>query len=130
MAIVFLALKFLLSKVGDITPSTRSKATEIVKAANAAGYRVRFVWGKGSGEHSTGNALDIMVYDAAAGDFFGIAVSLNGDTAVIGGYRQYLRQKLMWRKSGFCRTVGVTNTQRRNHKSHGCYSTILTLPSA
>lgn len=66
----FLAMPFLLSKIGSVNPATRSKAIEIVSATQAAGHRVRFVWGKGSGsEHATGNALDIMVYDADAGDF-------------------------------------------------------------
>ena len=67
---VFLALTYLLSKVGRISESTRQKAIEIVKAAHAHGHRVRFVWGMGGGkEHGSGNALDIMVYDEAAGDF-------------------------------------------------------------
>ena len=67
---LFLAITYLLSKVGKINASTRSKAIEIIEAAHAAGHRIRFVWGMGSSsEHATGNALDIMVYDEAAGDF-------------------------------------------------------------
>lgn len=63
-------LKYLLSKVGAISPSTKSKATEIINAAEKAGHKVRFVWGKASsGEHGTGNALDLMIYNEAAGDF-------------------------------------------------------------
>lgn len=65
----FLAMSYLLSKVGAITPATRSKAIEIINAAHAAGHRVRFVWGMGAGEHSKGTALDLMVYDNAAGDW-------------------------------------------------------------
>lgn len=67
--VVFLALTYLLSKVGRITPATRSKAVEIIEAAHRAGHRVRFVWGLGGGEHADGNALDMMVFDEAAGDF-------------------------------------------------------------
>lgn len=67
--VLFLAISYLLSKVGAITPATRSKAIEIINAAQNAGHPVRFVWGKGGGEHADGNALDMMVYDEAAGDF-------------------------------------------------------------
>lgn len=67
--VVFLAISYLMSKVGAITPATRSKAIEVINAAHAAGHRVRFMWGFGGGEHSDGNALDFMVYDEAAGDF-------------------------------------------------------------
>lgn len=70
MSPVMLAMSFLLSKVGRINPATRSKAIEIINAAQKAGHRVRFVWGMGGGnEHGSGNALDLMVYDEAAGDF-------------------------------------------------------------
>lgn len=63
-------LNYLLSKVGAITPATHSKAIEIINAAEHAGHTVRFVWGKASsGEHGTGNALDFMINNAAAGDF-------------------------------------------------------------
>lgn len=63
-------LTFLLSKVGAINPATKSKAIEIINAAEKAGHKVRFVWGKGSsGEHGTGNALDLMVYNEAGGDW-------------------------------------------------------------
>lgn len=66
----FLSNKFLFSKVGGISSPTMSKATEIVDAAHKAGHRIRFVWGMGSSaEHRTGRALDIMVYDHAAGEF-------------------------------------------------------------
>jgi CW_7 repeat len=63
-------LNFLLSKVGAISPATKSKAVEIINAAEQAGHKVRFVWGKASsGEHGTGNALDLMVYNEADGDW-------------------------------------------------------------
>jgi hypothetical protein len=63
-------LDYLLSKLGPVNPATRSKAIEIINAAERAGFKIRFVWGYGtSGEHKTGNALDIMVYSEAAGDF-------------------------------------------------------------
>lgn len=63
-------LNYLLSKVGAITLATHSKAIELINAAEKAGHQVRFVWGKASsGEHGTGNALDLMIYNEAAGDF-------------------------------------------------------------
>lgn len=63
-------INYLLSKVGAVTPATRAKAIEIINAAEKAGHKIRFVWGKGpSSEHATGNALDIMVNDEATGDF-------------------------------------------------------------
>lgn len=64
-----LSIEFLLSKVGKIKPATRSKAVEIIEAAHAAGHNIRFVWGLGGGEHSSGLALDIMIYGEAGGDF-------------------------------------------------------------
>lgn len=58
------------SALGKINPATRSKAKEIFDAAQRAGHDVRFLWGMGGGkEHGSGNALDIMVYNEAAGDF-------------------------------------------------------------
>lgn len=63
-------LNFLLSKVGAVSPATKSKAIEIINAAEKAGHKVRFVWGKSSsGEHATGNALDLMIYNEAGGDW-------------------------------------------------------------
>lgn len=63
-------LNYLLSKVGSITLATHSKAIEIINAAEKAGHKVRFVWGKSSsGEHATGNALDFMIYNEAGGDW-------------------------------------------------------------
>lgn len=65
-----LSTDYLLSQVGSIHPATRDKAVEIIKAAQAKGHYIRFVWGMGtSSEHATGLALDIMVNDEAAGDF-------------------------------------------------------------
>lgn len=61
---------YLISKIGNVDPATKSKAVEIIRAANAAGHKVRFVWGMGGPpEHSTGRALDLMVYDHAAGEW-------------------------------------------------------------
>lgn len=58
------------SKLGAIKPATRSKAKEIFDAAQRAGHDIWFMWGMGSsGEHATGNALDLMVRNEAAGDF-------------------------------------------------------------
>ena len=68
-----LAIEYLLSKTGRITPATRSKAIEIIKVAQANGHYIRFVWGydpnAGNVEHNTGRALDIMVNSESAGDF-------------------------------------------------------------
>ena len=65
-----LSLNYLLSKIGSVSDPTRKKAIEIIKAAQAHGHVVRFVWGMGSSyEHATGRALDIMVNNEAAGDF-------------------------------------------------------------
>lgn len=68
-----LSIEYLLSKTGRITPATRSKAIEIIKAAHANGHYIRFVWGydpnAGNVEHHTGRALDIMVNSESAGDF-------------------------------------------------------------
>jgi hypothetical protein len=56
------------SKLGKVDPETRSIAKEIFDAAQKAGHDIWFMWGKGSGvEHATGNALDLMVRNAAGG---------------------------------------------------------------
>jgi uncharacterized membrane protein YsdA (DUF1294 family) len=41
---------------------------------------------------------------------------------------QYLRQNWSGTKAAFVVPLGRSSSQRRNHKSHGCYSTILALP--
>lgn len=57
---------YLTSKIGPVDAATRAKAVEIIKAANAAGRKIRFVWGydpnAGNPEHHSGHALDIMTY--------------------------------------------------------------------
>lgn len=60
---------FVSSKLGAINPSTRSKALEVYTAARAAGHEIWFMWGMGGGEHASGNALDLMVRNHAAGDW-------------------------------------------------------------
>ena len=40
---------------------------------------------------------------------------------------QYLRQNWSRTKAAFVVPLGRSSSQRRNHKSHGCYSTILAL---
>lgn len=56
-------IKYLTSKIGNVDAATKAKAIEIIKAANAAGRKIRFVWGMGGPpEHSTGRALDLMTY--------------------------------------------------------------------
>lgn len=58
------------SKLGAINPATRAKAKEIFDAAQKAGHDIWFMWGMGGGsEHGSGNALDLMVRNEAAGDF-------------------------------------------------------------
>lgn len=58
------------SKLGNVDPETRSIALELFNAAAKAGHDVWFMWGMGGGtEHGSGNALDLMVRNEAAGDF-------------------------------------------------------------
>lgn len=58
------------SKLGNVNPATRQKAEEIFNAAKRAGHDIWFMWGMGGGtEHGSGNALDLMVRNEAAGDF-------------------------------------------------------------
>lgn len=68
-----LSIDYLMSKTGPLEPATRQKCIEIIKAAQAAGHVVRFVWGydpnPGNPEHHSRRALDIMVNTEAAGDF-------------------------------------------------------------
>lgn len=58
------------SKLGRVDPDTKKKAEEIFYAAKKAGHDIWFMWGMGGGaEHGSGNALDLMVRNEAAGDF-------------------------------------------------------------
>lgn len=66
-----------LDRLGNVHPTTRAIAAEVLAATHAAGYPVTVVWGMGGGEHATGRALDFMVSHAGsliidpkgAGDF-------------------------------------------------------------
>lgn len=58
------------SKLGRVDPETRAIAQEIFNAAAKAGHDIWFMWGMGGGsEHGSGNSLDLMVRNNAAGDF-------------------------------------------------------------
>ena len=61
------------SKLGPVTPATKSIALEVFKAARAAGHDIWFMWGydpnSRNTEHHSKRALDIMVRNEAAGDF-------------------------------------------------------------
>lgn len=58
------------SKLGKVDPETYSIARELHEAATKEGHDIWFMWGMGSsGEHATGNALDLMVRNEAAGDY-------------------------------------------------------------
>lgn len=58
------------SKLGAVDPETRSIAKELFDKAKAAGHEIWFMWGMGGGnEHGSGNALDLMVRNEAAGDW-------------------------------------------------------------
>jgi hypothetical protein len=58
------------SKLGNVDPETRSIAKELYDKAKAAGHDIWFMWGMGGGnEHGSGNALDLMVRNEAAGDW-------------------------------------------------------------
>lgn len=61
------------SKLGLVTPATKSIALEVFNAARAAGHDIWFMWGydpnSRNTEHHSKRALDIMVRNEAAGDF-------------------------------------------------------------
>lgn len=58
------------SRLGKVDPETKLIAKEIYDAAKKAGHDIWFMWGMGtSADHKTGNALDLMVHNEAAGDF-------------------------------------------------------------
>lgn len=62
--------EYVSSKLGKVDPETRSIAKELYDAAKARGHDIWFMWGMGSGkEHGSGNALDLMVRNEAAGDW-------------------------------------------------------------
>lgn len=63
-------LNYVISRLGNVKPETRSIATELFNEAKKAGHDVWFIWGMGtSAEHKTGLALDLMVHNEAAGDW-------------------------------------------------------------
>ena len=72
------------------------------------------------------NRVEVSYYDP---------ITLALDKAILPGddhyhVLQYLRQKGSGKKAAFVVPLCLhKRTQRRNHKSHGCYSTILALPS-
>lgn len=59
------------SRIGSVEPETKAIAKEIFTAAQKAGHDIWFMWGKsgGTGEHSTGLAIDYMVRNHAGGQF-------------------------------------------------------------
>lgn len=62
--------EYVSSKLGRVKPETKSIAKEIYEAAKEAGHEIWFMWGMGtSADHKTGNALDLMVRNKAAGDW-------------------------------------------------------------
>lgn len=70
LAVVAKALTYM----GAVKTATRLRANEIVRAAAAQGYMIKFVWGydpnPGNTEHHSGLAADFMVFgNRAAGDW-------------------------------------------------------------
>lgn len=61
------------AQLGDVTARTKAAALEVVEAAAKAGHQLRQLWGFNPAsppEHSSGRAVDFMVYDdRAAGDW-------------------------------------------------------------
>lgn len=58
------------AKLGDVDPETRAIAKELYDVGRANSHEIWFMWGDGGGEeHGSGNALDLMVRNEAAGDF-------------------------------------------------------------
>lgn len=68
--------------MGNVTPSTRAIAHEVVAAVIAAGLQPpHTIWGMGGPpEHSTGNAIDLMVpLNSPSGDFMADYIWANGE---------------------------------------------------
>lgn len=67
------SFSYVSSKLGRVTPATKSIALEVFNAAKAAGHDIWFMWGYDPNtrnvEHHSGRALDFMVRNEAAGDF-------------------------------------------------------------
>lgn len=59
------------AKLGSkLKTKTRSISKEVFDAAQKAGHDIWYMWGMGpSAEHSTGRALDLMIRNAAAGEW-------------------------------------------------------------
>ena len=107
------------SKLGAINPATRSKAKEIFEAAQKAGHDIWFMWGMGGGsEHGSGNALDLMVRNEAAGDWIRNYIWAN---------RERLRLRHVIWEQHITSTVSYPGVRRKmedrgnttqNHKDH------------
>jgi hypothetical protein len=107
------------SKLGKVDPETKSIAKEIFEAAKKAGHEIWFMWGMGtSTDHRTGNALDLMVRNKAAGDWI---------RNYIWTHRKRLRLKhvIWWQhitstvvQPGKVRPMADRGDPTANHKDH------------
>jgi peptidoglycan hydrolase-like protein with peptidoglycan-binding domain len=115
-------IKYLTSKVGPVDAATLAKAVEIIKAANAVGRKVRFVWGydpnTGNTEHHSGHALDLMVYNKSDGEWLRSYIWTN---------RARLRLRhVIWNRSitstvtspGVRRKMADRGNPTENHEDH------------
>ena len=57
-------------KIGKVKPDTKKIFEEVFEAAKKAGHEIWYIWGMGtSSEHATGRAGDLMIRNAAGGDW-------------------------------------------------------------
>lgn len=107
------------SKLGSVQPETARIGRELFDAATKAGHDVWFMWGMGGGrEHGSGLALDLMVRDAAGGQFVRDYIWRN---------RERLRLRhVIWNQRitstavspGVVRLMADRGSVTENHKDH------------
>lgn len=107
------------SRLGKVKPETKSISKELYDVARAAGHEIWFMWGMGSSkEHSSGNALDLMVRNKAAGDFVRNYIWTHRK-------RLRLRHVIWWQKitstvvsPGVVRAMPDRGNDTKNHLDH------------
>lgn len=111
------------SQLGAVTPKTKAAALEILSAAAAAGHTIKQVWGYNPAsvpEHSSGKAVDFMVYsDKAAGDWIADYVWTNRERLGLRWIIWYQRiRSASPGKSGEWEPMPDRGDNTQNHKDH------------
>lgn len=110
------------SKLGPVTPATKSIALEVFNAAKRAGHDIWFMWGYDPNtrntEHHSKRALDFMVRNEAAGDFVRNYIWANRKRLRLRHviWEQHITSTVV--KPGVRRKMGDRGNATQNHYDH------------